>query len=330
MVTLGGPLMHVTTLFFVFPLSFRQVKRMIGGIGNVLFSNCSQTENMQDLRVSMVNLSVAKCDFLVNCTGDDHPFVDSQTLPCVHSKRPCVYRHHAHMLKSMCACCPHSRGRFEWTHGGFQRATPHTPHKLSSSKELPFPSVTFSRMMASVVDMPDVDHAGTGSPRRRRERRHRAYLRYARMSVAMALAEANHHTAPRGQKTARAEKEVEVHEVYEVLREEAAHDDATVAFLVSQTLLAEKEAKEVEELVADLAKREQKLLEELERHRASFKRGDPGSRVEVAAAWWWLAKTAFMKRGITASPGRYTNTGRAAPQQHDPGGASDTGHRQTP
>ena len=41
-------------------------------------------------------------------------------------------------------------------------------------KELPFPSVTFSSMMASVVDMPDVDHAGTGAVRRRRERRHRA------------------------------------------------------------------------------------------------------------------------------------------------------------
>ena len=38
----------------------RQVKRMIGGIGNVLFSICFQTENMQDLRVSLVNLSVAK------------------------------------------------------------------------------------------------------------------------------------------------------------------------------------------------------------------------------------------------------------------------------
>ena len=49
-----------------------------------------------------------------------------------------------------------------------------------------------------------VDHA-SGAARRRRERRLRAYLKYARMSVAMALAEANHHTAPRGQKTARAE-----------------------------------------------------------------------------------------------------------------------------
>ena len=38
--------------------------------------------------------------------------------------------------------------------------------------------------MASVVDMSDVDHAGTGAARRRRERSHRAYLRYAQMSVA--------------------------------------------------------------------------------------------------------------------------------------------------
>ena len=57
--------------------------------------------------------------------------------------------------------------------------------------------------MALVVDTP-VDHAGSGSARRRRERRLRAYLRYARMSVAMALAEVNHHSAPRRPKTARA------------------------------------------------------------------------------------------------------------------------------
>ena len=44
-----------------------------------------------------------------------------------------------------------------------------------------------------------------GAAQRRRERRLRAYLEYARMSVAMALAEARHHTAPRGQRTARAE-----------------------------------------------------------------------------------------------------------------------------
>ena len=57
--------------------------------------------------------------------------------------------------------------------------------------------------MASVGDT-RVDHA-SGAARRRRERRLRAYLKYARMSVAMALAQANHHTAPREQKTATAE-----------------------------------------------------------------------------------------------------------------------------
>ena len=45
---------------------------------------------------------------------------------------------------------------------------------------------------------------GTGSARRRRERRLRAYLKYARMSVAMALADSQHHSAPQHQKTARA------------------------------------------------------------------------------------------------------------------------------
>ena len=60
----------------------------------------------------------------------------------------------------------------------------------------------------------DVDRdeagGGTGSARRRRERRLRAFLRYARMSVAMALAESLHHSAPRGQKTARAGGEARV------------------------------------------------------------------------------------------------------------------------
>ena len=45
----------------------------------------------------------------------------------------------------------------------------------------------------------------TGAALRRRERRLRAYLKYARTSVAMVLAEARHHTAPRRQRTATAE-----------------------------------------------------------------------------------------------------------------------------
>ena len=46
-----------------------------------------------------------------------------------------------------------------------------------------------------------------GAAKRRRERRLRSWLRHERMTVAMALAEVTHHTAPRGQKTARAREE---------------------------------------------------------------------------------------------------------------------------
>ena len=45
--------------------------------------------------------------------------------------------------------------------------------------------------------------AHAGAAKRRRERRHRAYLKYARVSVAMALSEYKHHTS-RGQRMDRA------------------------------------------------------------------------------------------------------------------------------
>ena len=48
-----------------------------------------------------------------------------------------------------------------------------------------------------------------GAAKRRRERRLRSLLRHERMTVRMALAEVTHHTAPRGQKTARAREEGE-------------------------------------------------------------------------------------------------------------------------
>ena len=38
--------------------------------------------------------------------------------PCVDSKRPRVYRHHARMCQNMRALCRYTRGRFESTHGG--------------------------------------------------------------------------------------------------------------------------------------------------------------------------------------------------------------------
>ena len=39
--------------------------------------------------------------------------------PCVDSKRPRVYRHHAHVCYHMRAWCRYTRGRLESTHGGF-------------------------------------------------------------------------------------------------------------------------------------------------------------------------------------------------------------------
>ena len=63
---------------------------------------------------------------LVSRTDDDPllPRVYVQrSPPFVDSKRPRVYRHHAHMLKHVCAWCRHTRGRFECTHGGVFEST---------------------------------------------------------------------------------------------------------------------------------------------------------------------------------------------------------------
>ena len=53
------------------------------------------------------------------------------------------------------------------------------------------------------MDVDSVAGGGTGSARRRRERRHRQFLRHERLSVAMALSETKHHTS-RGQRKDRA------------------------------------------------------------------------------------------------------------------------------
>ena len=74
---------------------------------------------------------------------------------------------------------------------------------------------------------------------------------------------------------------------------------ATIAFLLSQTLLAEKEAKEEEELVADLASKEQRLLVAVKSFARSWDRSSPLSHVEASAATWCSAKTALTKKGDT-------------------------------
>ena len=52
------------------------------------------------------------CVFGVWCGTQKKP-------PCVDSKRPRVYRHHARMCQNMRAWCWYTQGRLESTHGGF-------------------------------------------------------------------------------------------------------------------------------------------------------------------------------------------------------------------
>ena len=68
--------------------------------------------------------------------------------------------------------------------------------------------------------MADVEHAGAA--KRRRERRLRQWHRHERMTVAMAVAEATHHSAPRRQKTATAIREVEEQATHGGLRAQTA------------------------------------------------------------------------------------------------------------
>ena len=63
--------------------------------------------------------------------------------------------------------------------------------------------------MLSAMDVDSVSGGGTGSARRRRERRLRQFLRHERPSVAMALSEMKHHTS-RGQRKDRAGGEARV------------------------------------------------------------------------------------------------------------------------
>ena len=57
---------------------------------------------------------------------------------CVRAKRPRVYRHHAHMLKHMCAWCQQTRKRCERTHEvhgrGGGRRQPRIFHRENKQK----------------------------------------------------------------------------------------------------------------------------------------------------------------------------------------------------
>ena len=77
---------------------------------------------------------------------------------------------------------------------------PPPPPKSRLVCDLDFFAMPFRDFMMSTMAGVGI---ATGAAKRRRERRLRSWLRHERMTVAMALAEVTHHTAPRGQKTAR-------------------------------------------------------------------------------------------------------------------------------
>ena len=64
--------------------------------------------------------------------------------PCVDSKRPRVYRHHAHMCQNMRAWCRYTQGRFESTHGGFLDG--HTGREEGRERGRVSPSVLLTKI----------------------------------------------------------------------------------------------------------------------------------------------------------------------------------------
>ena len=76
----------------------------------------------------------------------------------------------------------------------------------------------------------------------------------------------------------------------------SAHDDATISFLLSQTLLAKQEAKEVEEFAAELAGKEQWLMTHIEQLRGRPDLLDDFSRLEMGVIGWFMIKREVMKK----------------------------------
>ena len=83
------------------------------------------------------------------------------------------------------------------------------------------------------------EHAA-GAAKRRRERRLRQWQRHERLTVAMALAEATHHAAPRRQKPVSATREVEEQVTHVGLRAQGDSSTGRAAGHPSGALAAEK------------------------------------------------------------------------------------------
>ena len=195
--------------------------RTIRGIGHVLFSTHSQTLYGQ---VQVVTLCESReqgltrffffqgC-FLCPCSVS-FPFLPPLPPPTLSPSFSA--QHQTHTTQH-----PHTHStRNTHLHTHTQTPhTPHTPHKVQTGLCCFFGSLSFDLNGRSMAERGDAG-GGTGSARRRRERRLRSMLRHERMAVAMALAENLHHSAQRPEK-ARA-REVEEQDQHEALRRQKA------------------------------------------------------------------------------------------------------------
>ena len=130
---LVSPLTCLFFLFFFFLLLFSLLLSpspfffFFFSLSSSLFSLCLLSPCVDGVCVVVcVVVCVCVCGVVwcaVWCGTLKTPCVDSKTPPCVDSKRPRVCQQHAHMLKSMCACCRDTRGRFESAHGGVFEST---------------------------------------------------------------------------------------------------------------------------------------------------------------------------------------------------------------
>ena len=207
-----------------------------------------------------------------------------------------------------------------------------THHTTHTTKRLSQVSLHAVKHVAMSVNG---ELVGATSARRRRERRLRSWWRHEVLSVAAALATARHHSAGPEVVTRREgqpeEVEVEQHDGLRgvpldpglpvvgavtvgyvaapgpflappVLAGDDGLDESALAFLVQQTLLAREkeeaeavEAAELAELAANLARTEERIVEEIDRLRVLRDRSDLTQLWNRCCRWWYLQRAAVKK-----------------------------------
>ena len=109
------PLVHVRTLFSSPPL-------VVSSLSSFVFFPLSFSVFFLALSLSVSVCCCVSVVFWCVCLcvlGEEVTVCALKTPPCVHSKRPRVNRHHAHMCFNMRAWCRYTRRSFKCTHGDF-------------------------------------------------------------------------------------------------------------------------------------------------------------------------------------------------------------------